>query len=83
MNFNIKITVPEKRIYLLTVPEGSEFKVVNYGFAGTWLMETKSDSLNNWKVKIDQAKWEILGYIDEVFIDEKPETEHNFALRYL
>ena len=82
MDFNVKIIVPEKKLYLLTVPENNEFKIMNYGFAGTWLMETHSDGLNSWKTPLDPGKWEVLGYINDIFIGDKPVTTHNFALRY-
>ena len=41
------IEVPRNKILQISVPEYIEkFEIVNYGYAGTWLMESNSSELN-------------------------------------
>ena len=49
----ITIDIPKSQLYYLEVPEiYKNFKIVNYGYAGTYLMETDSTGLNHWKINI-------------------------------
>lgn len=77
----IQIEVAEKDLYFLDVPtKYNNFVIVNYGFAGTWLMETDSKELNNWKMTIPKGKYEVLGFVNDVIIGEI-KTDKNFVLR--
>lgn len=79
----IQIEIPEKNLYFLNVPtEFKNFQIVNYGYAGTWLMESDSKELNHWKVSLPIRKYEILGFVNDVIVGEI-KTECNFVLRIL
>jgi hypothetical protein len=80
----IQTEIPEKYLYFLNVPEQyKNFRIVNYGLAGTWLMEIDSSGLNNWKVILPPySKYEILGFVSDVIISEI-NTDKNFVLRIM
>lgn len=79
----IKIEVPEEKLYFLNVPaEYKKFQIVNYGYAGTWLMESDSKELNHWKISLPKQNYEILGFVNDVLIGEI-KTDCNFVLRIL
>lgn len=51
----------------------NNFSIKNYSFSGTYLMETDGKELNNWKVKIPNGNYEIIGeshYLTEQQIKE-------------
>ena len=79
---NIQIEVDEKELYYINVPMGMKnFKIVNYGYAGSWLMETDSKELNHWKDSLPFGyKYEVLGFVNDVIIGEI-NTDKNFVLR--
>lgn len=72
----------EKDLRLITVPEQYEnFRVVNYGFAGSWIMETDSKSLNSWKMFLgNEGNYEILGFTKDIIVGEQIKGV-NFLLR--
>lgn len=60
-----EINVSSNEIFKVEVPnEYSKFKIEQYGYAGTWIMETESKELNHWKVKIPNGKYIILDKIE-------------------
>jgi len=78
----IQIDIPENKLYFLNVPiEYKKFEIKNYGYAGTWLMETDSKELNHWKIKLPNSNYEVLGFTSEVCIDIK--CDENFVLRII
>jgi hypothetical protein len=80
----VKIDIPKNNLFQILVPDDIEkFEIVNYGFAGTWIMEKDSKNLNAWKQKIPNGKYEIIGRIKDVIIDDFSdiETDKNFILR--
>lgn len=80
----LKIEVPKNKLLQVLVPDHIEkCDIVNYGFAGTYLMESNP---NAWKMKIPNGKYEVIGRIKDVVIDENSseiETDKNFILRCL
>ena len=45
------------------VPEEFDtFVMMNYAFAGTWVMEKDSKLFNHWKINVPQGKYEILDF---------------------
>jgi len=83
----LKIEVPKSKVLQVLVPDHIEkCEIVNYGFAGTYLMESNSKDLNAWKMKLPNGKYEIIGRIKDVLLDEDfsdIETDKNFILRCL
>ena len=82
----LQIEIPKNKLLFVTVPElYNEFEIVNYEYAGTWLMENNSKKLNAWKIKIPNGKYEIIGRIKDVIIENlsEIETDKNFILRIL
>ena len=77
----IQIEIAEEKLNFLNVPiEYKNFKIMNYGYAGTWLMETDSKELNHWKVSLpNNEKYEILGFVNDVIVGEIT-TDKNFVL---
>ena len=74
-------------LYLLQVliPDNiEECEIVNYGYAGTYLMESNSKELNAWKMKIPNGRYEVIGRIKDVVIDEnlsEIETDKKIIVR--
>ena len=83
----LKIEIPNKYLLQVLVPEHIEkFEIINYGYAGTWLMESDSKELNAWKMQLPNGKYEIIGRFRDVLIDgdfSEIETDKNFILRCL
>lgn len=81
------IDVPKSKLLQVLVPDNiQKCEIVNYGYAGTWLMESNSKDLNAWKMKIPNGNYEVIGKIKDVVIDEdlsEIETDKNFILRCL
>jgi hypothetical protein len=81
----LKIEVPKNKLLQVLVPDHIEkFEIINYGYAGTYLMESNSKELNAWKIKIPNGNYEVIGKIKDVVIDEnlsEIETDNNFILR--
>ena len=81
------IEVPKKQLLQVRVPDHiTKCEIVNYGYAGTWLMESKSKELNAWKMKLPNGKYEAIGRVNDVVhgIDlSEIETEMNFIIRCL
>ena len=81
------IDVPKSKLLQVLVPDNiQKCEIVNYGYAGTWLMESNSKDLNAWKMKIPNENYEVIGKIKDVVIDEdlsEIETDKNFILRCL
>jgi hypothetical protein len=47
------IDVPKSKLLQVLVPNNiQKCEIVNYGYAGTWLMESNSKELNAWKMKL-------------------------------
>lgn len=85
----MKITIDIKKDNLLQllVPDDIEnFEIINYGYAGTWIMEKNS---KKWKKKLPNGNYEILGRIKDVIVDNnlsnlsEIETDKNFILRII
>jgi hypothetical protein len=81
-NDKIQILVDEENLYFVNVPtEFTNFIVVNYGYAGRYLMETDSKELNHWKILLPHNySYEVLGFVNDVIVGEIP-TDKNFVLR--
>lgn len=83
----LKIEVPKNKLLQVLVPDHiDKFEIVNYGYAGTYLIESNSKELNAWKMKIPNGKYEVIGRIKDVVIDEnllEIETDKNFIIRCL
>lgn len=81
------IDVPKSQILQVLVPDNIQnFEIVNYGYAGTWLMESNSKDLNAWKMKLPNGKYEVIGRVNDVVsgIDlSELETDKNFIIRRL
>lgn len=78
------IDVPKNKILQIIVPDHiQKFEIVNYGYAGTWLIESNSKELNAWKTQLPNGKYEIIGRIKDVVVDSELEidTEKNFIIR--
>lgn len=78
------IDIPKNKLLQIIVPEHiQKFEIVNYGYAGTWLMESNSKELNAWKTQLPNGKYEIIGRIKDVVVDSELEidTEKNFIIR--
>jgi hypothetical protein len=66
----------QSEFLLVNVPEMySDFKLVHYGYAGTYIMETNSTGLNHWKMHIPKGNYELIGFVDLDF------TNKNYALK--
>lgn len=76
------IDIDEKQLHFINVPEIYEnFRVVNYGFAGTYFLETDSKELNHWKINLpNNCGYQIIGFTKDCLVDEF-ETDKNFVLR--
>ncbi len=82
----LKINVPKNKILQVLVPDHIEkCEIVNYGYAGIWLIESSSKELNAWKTKLPNGRYEIIGRVKDVVIDglSELETNKNFILRCL
>ena len=83
----VKIDIPKNNLFQILVPDDIEkFEIVNYGFAGTWIIEKNAKKLNAWKQKIPNGNYEILGRIKDVIFDNdlsEIETDKNFILRII
>ncbi len=78
----IIIDIPTKELFFIEVPELYEnFKILQYGYAGTYIMENDSKSLNHWKKKIPNGNYEIIGFTKDVFLEECEPYDTNFVLR--
>lgn len=79
----IRLNLKESELYFLTVPENyKNFKVVNYGYMGAWLMEIDSHNLNRWEIRLPHSNYEVLGFVKDV-IEGEITTNENFVLRIL
>lgn len=82
----IKIDIPKDNLLQILVPDNIEnFEIVNFGYAGTWIME-KTKNLNAWMQKLPNGDYEILGRIKDIIDDDlyslsEIETDKNFILR--
>lgn len=80
------IDIPKEKILQVRVPEHiKKCKIVNYGFAGTWLVED-SKELNAWKIALPRGNYEALGRFKDVLVDfSEPgvETTKNYLIRIL
>lgn len=79
----VQIEIPKEKLLQVLVPEDvTECVVVNYGYAGTWLMENNSTKLNAWKIKIPNGNYKVLGRFKDVLVDNYAdvETDKNFLL---
>ena len=67
------IEVDQKDLRVITVPEQyKNFEIQNFGYAGVYLMETDSTSLNHWKMYLGKdVRYEILGFAKDVIIGEQ------------
>lgn len=83
----IIVDVPKERILQVHVPDHiDKCEIINYGFAGTWLMESDSKELNAWKLALPNGNYEILGRVKDVVagIDlSEIETSKNYLIRIL
>jgi len=84
----LQIEIPKKELMFVLVPESvRKCKVVNYGYAGVYLMESDSKELNVWKMKLPNGKYEPIGRIEDVVFGIENlcevETDKNFILRIL
>lgn len=83
----IIIDIPKNNLLQITVPDDIEdFDIINYGYAGTWIIEKNAKKLNAWKQKIPNGNYEILGRIKDVIFDNdlsEIETDKNFILRII
>ena len=81
------IDVPKSKLLQVLVPENiKKCEIVNYGYAGTWLMESNSKDLNAWKIKLPNGKYEVIGRVNDVVagVDlSEIETDKNFIIRCL
>jgi len=78
----ITIDIPEKELLFIQVPEiYKNFKIMNYGYAGTYLIETDTDGLNHWKKKLPNGIYDIIGFTKDVFREECEPSDTNFILR--
>lgn len=79
------IDVHKNKILQVFVPTNiQKCEIVNYGYAGTWLMESNSKDLNAWKMKLPNGNYEIIGRVNEVVSESDfsyIETDKNFILR--
>lgn len=74
----INLTFPKDRILFIQVPkEIEEVKIVDYNFAGTWLMEKQSSKLNSWKTRITKGQYIVLGRANKV-LDPKHLSSFGF-----
>jgi hypothetical protein len=79
----IQIEIPEENLYFLNVSSKyKNFTIVNYGYAGTWLMENDSKESTHWKVSLPNKNYEVLGFVNDVIVGEI-KTDKNFVLRIL
>lgn len=81
----ITIDISKDNLLQILVPDDIEnFEIVNYGYAGTWIMEKNSKKLNAWKQKLPNGNYEILGKIRDITNDlSEIETDKNFILRII
>lgn len=81
------IDVPKDKLLQVLVPEHiQKCEIVNYGYAGTWLMESNSKNLNAWKMQLPFGKYEVIGRVNDVVsgIDlSEIEPDKNFIIRKL
>jgi hypothetical protein len=81
----ITIDIPKNNLLQILVPDNIEkFEIINYGYAGTWIMEKNSKNLNAWKKKLPNGNYEILGRIKDVIVDKdlsEIESDKNFIIR--
>jgi hypothetical protein len=79
------IDVPKNKILQVFVPSNIEkCEIVNYGYAGTWLMESNSKELNAWKMKLPNGNYEVIGRLNAVVSEDDYsyiEKDKNFILR--
>jgi len=59
-------TKDREGLFISTPYRCKHFKIVQYGYAGTYLMETKSKELNHWKTKIPNGDYEFIGRSNEL-----------------
>ena len=77
----IQIDIPVSQLFFIDVPsEYRNFIILNYGYAGTWLMETDSNRLNHWKVHLPNGNYEVLEFVKDV-IPQGSGVDKNFVLR--
>jgi len=78
----MELRIPRDELHFVDVPEEyKNFRIVNYGFAGKYLMELDSTGLNHWKTLLPPGyDYEILGFSKDVLIDPV-EDALNFVLR--
>jgi hypothetical protein len=81
------IDIPKSKLLQVLVPDNIEkCEIVNYGYAGTWLMESNSKNLNAWKMKLPNGKYEVIGRVNDVVADidlSEIEINKNFIIRCL
>ena len=81
------IDVPKSKLLQVFVPDNiQKCEIVNYGYAGTWLMESNSKNLNAWKMQLPMGKYEVIGRVNDVVsgIDlSEIELDKNFIIRKL
>ena len=79
----ITIDIPEKWLHVVTIPDNKkDYKIVNYGYGGTWLVDADGKELNAWKTKLPDGKYEILGNAQHV-MDCVVENDKLLVLRKL
>lgn len=80
---------PKNKILQVRVPDNIyKCEIMNYGYTGTWLIESNSKELNAWKMKLPNGKYEVIGRVNDVFVDIdlseiEIEDDKNFILRCL
>ena len=84
----IQIEIPKKNLMFVSVPDSvDKCEIISYGFAGIWLMESNSKKLNPWKMRLPAGRYEVIGRIKDVVVDNsienlsEIETDKNFIIR--
>ena len=76
----IILDIEKEKLHFVDVPEiYKKFRIINYGYAGTYIMENENTGLNHWKMKIPNGKYEILGFVKDIIVDDV-EIDKNFIL---
>jgi len=63
----VEFKTPKIKGLFVKVPDGyKNFVIKQYGFAGTWVMETDSKELNHWQINIPKGKYNILDFSHKI-----------------
>jgi len=82
MSEKFLLNISKEDLEFVEVPSiYKNFKIIQYTYSGTYLMETDTKGLNKWKINLPKGNYKILGFASDILKEKENITEtKNFIL---